>query len=113
MTFSPEEQYAHVTLTYLVDNVCLHSAKVDEVRKAYQDQLRTLEASGQDDEEQRAHLTQQMQEEENAVPLFAVPRSSKARRRTDGPDSNADKSAAGAAKKLVDKDRSSVNLTNE
>lgn len=58
MTFSPEEQYAHVTLTYLVDNVCLHAAKVDEVRKAYQEQATTLQASEQDDEEQMAQLTQ-------------------------------------------------------
>ena len=58
VTFSPEEQYAHVTLTYLVDNVCLHAAKVDEVRKAYQEQATTLQASEQDDEEQMAQLTQ-------------------------------------------------------
>jgi len=54
-----------------------------------------------------------MQEEENAVPLFAVPRSSKARRRADGQDANAEKSASGAIKKLVDKDRSSLSLVNE
>ena len=58
MTFSPEEQYAHVTLTYLVDNVCLHAAKVDEVRKAYQDEAASLEASGQNTEEQAAQLNQ-------------------------------------------------------
>jgi len=57
VTFSPEEQYAHVTLTYLIDNVCLHSAKVDEVRRAHQEQVRALQASGQQDEEQMACLT--------------------------------------------------------
>lgn len=35
VTFTAEEQYAHVTLTYLVDSVCLHASKVDEVTKAY------------------------------------------------------------------------------
>ena len=58
MTFSPEEQYAHVTLTYIIDNVCLHAAKVEEVRKVYQEQAKDLQASGQDDEEQMARLTQ-------------------------------------------------------
>ena len=35
VTFSPEEQYAHVTVTFLVDNVCLHMAKKDEIKKAF------------------------------------------------------------------------------
>ena len=32
VTFTPEEQYAHVTLAYLVDNVCIHSSKQDDIR---------------------------------------------------------------------------------
>jgi len=35
VTFTPDEQYAFVTLTYLVDNVCLHTARVKEVEEAY------------------------------------------------------------------------------
>ena len=35
VTFTPEEQYAHVTMTFLVDNVCLHTAKLDEIKKGY------------------------------------------------------------------------------
>ena len=47
VTFGAEEQYAHVTLTFLVDNVCLHEAKVEEVRAACQDSLKELEAKGE------------------------------------------------------------------
>ena len=32
VTFTPEEQYAHVTLNYLVDNVCIHSSKQEDIR---------------------------------------------------------------------------------
>ena len=32
VTFTPEEQYAHVTLAYLIDNVCIHSSKQDDIR---------------------------------------------------------------------------------
>ena len=42
VTFGAEEQYAHVTLTYLVDNVCLHEAKIDEVRAACQESIQEL-----------------------------------------------------------------------
>ena len=54
-----------------------------------------------------------MQEEEAAVPLFAVPRSSKTRRKADGQDAGADKTGAPQPKRLVDKDKSSINLVNE
>lgn len=63
MTFTPDEQYAQVTLTYLVDNVCLHAAKVEEIRQAHQEQIKALQAPGQgaddeeDAEEQVARLT--------------------------------------------------------
>ena len=62
VTFTPEEQYAQVTLTYIVDNVCLHAAKVEEVRQAHQEQIKALQVSGQgnndeDAEEQVVRLT--------------------------------------------------------
>ena len=39
VTFSPEEQYAHVTLSYMIDNVCLHEAKQDEIRQQYLEKI--------------------------------------------------------------------------
>ena len=85
VTFTAEEQYAHVTLTYLVDSVCLHAAKVEEVKKTYQDEIRALQDAGQQGE-QLTRLVGQMQEEEGSIALFSVPRSSKARRRGEGQD---------------------------
>lgn len=35
VTFSASEQFAQVTLSFVVDNVCLHAAKVEEVGKKY------------------------------------------------------------------------------
>jgi hypothetical protein len=35
ITFSPEDQYAQVTLSFIVDSVCLHSAKVEALQKYY------------------------------------------------------------------------------
>ena len=39
ITFTPEEQYAQVTLTYVIDNVCLHAAKVEEAENFYNKQM--------------------------------------------------------------------------
>jgi hypothetical protein len=35
VTFTPEEQYAHATLTYLVDNVCIHASKQEDIREYF------------------------------------------------------------------------------
>jgi hypothetical protein len=39
VTFTPEEQYAHVTLAYLVDNVCIHSSKQEDIRQFFHQQI--------------------------------------------------------------------------
>jgi hypothetical protein len=33
VTFTPEEQYAQVTMNLMIDNVCMHSAKVGSIKK--------------------------------------------------------------------------------
>ena len=81
VTFSPEEQYAQVTLTYIIDNVYLHAAKVDEIRKRYSDQARSLLEAGAEEGSGAARLSELMRNEEDAVPLFSVPKSTKARRK--------------------------------
>ena len=48
VTFSPEEQYAFVTLNYIIDNVCIHSAKQDEVRQQYSDMIAEAKNTGED-----------------------------------------------------------------
>lgn len=121
VTFTPEEQYAHVTLTYVVDNVCLHAAKVAEVQASYQAQILEEQGSGKDGAEQRAALLQQqMTEEVQAVPLLAVPRSSKSRKKTEGAEAQANPAvgekagaSAGQAKKAAEKERAAVQLLNE
>ena len=39
VTFTAEEQYAHVTLAYLVDNVCIHASKQDDIRDFFTSQI--------------------------------------------------------------------------
>lgn len=48
ITFTPEEQYAQVTLTYVIDNVCLHAAKVQEAEHQYKKQMSDVMESDQD-----------------------------------------------------------------
>ena len=50
VTFSPEEQYAQVTMTLIIDNVCLHAAKVDGIRKTCSQMTKSMK----DDKDLRA-----------------------------------------------------------
>lgn len=46
VTFTPEEQYAQVTMSLIIDNVCQHAAKVDSIRKAYNARVKALKDQG-------------------------------------------------------------------
>jgi hypothetical protein len=58
VTFLPEEQYAHVTLTYLVDNVCVHASKQEDIRDHFMPQI-----DASTSESQQQALMSQMEEE--------------------------------------------------
>lgn len=113
ITFTPEEQYAQVTLTYVIDNVCLHAAKVEEVENQYRKQISEVMESDQEGKEQQiSQLQKQMEEEVSSIPLLAVPRSSKGRKKTEGGAEGDKTPGQGQAKKSTDKERQ-VQLTNE
>lgn len=48
VTFTPEEQYAQVTMSLIVDNVCLHAAKMTAVQKHYDAAYKVLKETGKD-----------------------------------------------------------------
>ena len=74
-----------MTLTYVIDNVCLHAAKVQEAENQYKKQMSEVIESDQDGKDAKvAQLRKQMEEEVNSIPLLAVPRSSKGRKKTEG-----------------------------
>lgn len=74
-----------MTLTYVIDNVCLHAAKVEEAENQYRKQISEIMESDQEGKEPKiAQLQEQMEEEVNSIPLLAVPRSSKGRKKTEG-----------------------------
>ena len=74
-----------MTLTYVIDNVCLHAAKVEEAENQYRKQISEIMESDQEGKEPKiAQLQKQMEEEVNSIPLLAVPRSSKGRKKTEG-----------------------------
>ena len=73
VTFSANEQYAHTTLTFLVDNVCLHAAKQDEGRAHYDGQIATMREQGADEAAVQKKVAA-MKEELEGIPLTAVPR---------------------------------------
>lgn len=74
-----------MTLTYVIDNVCLHAAKVEEAENQHRKQISEIMESDQEGKEPKiAQLQKQMEEEVNSIPLLAVPRSSKGRKKTEG-----------------------------
>lgn len=73
VSFSANEQYAHTTLTFIVDNVCLHAAKQDEVKAHYETQIGLLREQGADEaviQKKAAAMKQELDD----IPLTAVPR---------------------------------------
>jgi len=110
VTFTAAEQYAQVTVAYMVDNVCLQDAKVREIRGRFAEQARVLRESGGADAEQLVKLEQEMNEAESAVPLVAVPKP-KSRRKTE--EQEADKGASAQAKQANDRDEPPAGLVNE
>jgi hypothetical protein len=113
ITFTPEEQYAQVTLTYVIDNVCLHAAKVEEAEHFYKKQIGQLMESEEEGKEAMAEqLRLQMEEEVKAIPLLAVPRSSKGRKKVEGGADGEKTAGQGQTKKAGDKERQ-VQLANE
>lgn len=113
VTFSPEEQYASVTLNYVIDNVCLHAAKVEEAENYFQKQYKELMESEEEGKDAKAEkLRAQLEEEIKAVPLLAVPRSSKGRKKAEGAADGDKTPGQGQTKKPSDKERQ-VSLVNE
>lgn len=106
ITFSPEDQYAQVTLTFMVDSVCLHAAKVEAVQKYYANEARQLQEAGALDAEAAARLAEQASQEEQAISLYAVPKSSKSRKQGDEPD-------PAQSKRIKERDEGPLPVTNE
>jgi hypothetical protein len=106
ITFTPEEQYAQVTLTYVIDNVCLHAAKVEEAETQYRKAIADVMASEQEGKERAiACLEQEMLEEVNSIPHLAVPRSSKGRKKAEAGADGEKTPGQGQTKKPAEKER--------
>ena len=93
-----------MTLTYVIDNVCLHAAKVEEAENHYNKQIGQLLESDEDGKEAMAEqLRLQMEDEVKAIPLLAVPRSSKGRKKVEGGADAEKMTGQGQTKKAGDK----------
>jgi hypothetical protein len=73
VTFSPTEQYAQVTLTLIVDSVCLHSARLEEVKKTFAARGKALIEAEGEKSDGLIDIQRQMKQTEESIPLFAVP----------------------------------------
>lgn len=105
VTFSPEEQYAQVTLTYIVDNVCLHLAKVEEIGRRYDNQIKVIQEAGNSSESAVKKLQESMIHDQQQVSLLAVPKSSKAKKK--------EEKSAESEIKPIEIDGNELKLVNE